>query len=256
MNVVFISKNENSKSIEYMINYLNYNKYKLFLISPEAEKSKYLLNKINDNFFLNKQNISNLFKKYNFNGRVGWYFQQFLKYKIVLDIEGEDFLIIDGDTICSSNLIRKNLLCYTGKQKYLSYYNFYKILFPEHKLSNLSFITNQMYFKKEYLKIMLKEIEEKYSMSWIEVFIKLLSKKNAVMFSEYQTYAEYIINNNLDYELKKIKIFRRMDLIEDFISPVQALKHYDILSYEYHHKSSFFIKFRMLLYYLIKRNVG
>lgn len=160
MNVIFVSKNENSKSIEYMINYLNYNKYRLFLISPEAEKSKYLLNKINDNFFLDKQNISNLFKKYNFNGRVGWYFQQFLKYKIVLDIEGEDFLIIDGDTMCSSNLIRKNLLCYTGKQKYLSYYNFYKILFPEHKLSNLFFITNQMYFKKEYLKIMLKEIEE------------------------------------------------------------------------------------------------
>jgi len=57
--------------------------------------------------------------------------------------------------------------------------------FSEYKLSNISFITNQMYFKKIYLRSMLNDIEEKYNDNWIGVIVKLLSINKNVSFSEY-----------------------------------------------------------------------
>ena len=259
MKIIIVSKNENSHVLNYLLNFSlkDYSNNDIFLISPKAESSSInIKNKINDDYFLNFKVIKNLFEKYHFSGRIGWYYQQFLKYKIVLKLEGEDFFIIDGDTVINPNLIKKDLLCFVGKQNYSQYYYFYKSLFPQHKLSNLSFITNQMYFKKTYLKSMLREIEKQYLDDWLKVFIKKIVSNKKASFSEYQTYAEYIINRKLFVNTKKIKIFRRMDIIENFINIEKALNKYDVLSYEYHHETSFFLKLRMYLYYIFKRNVG
>jgi len=256
LKIAIISKDENAKSIKYLLENIP-DRNDIFLVAPNAEKSVYNINKINDKEMLDFDSVKKYFHKYFFfEDRIGWYYQQFLKYKVVLKLKDNDVFIIDGDTILENDIIQQNLLCYTGKQKYQQYDNFYKILFPEHKLSRLSFITNQMFFKKEYLISLIEEIEKKYNKNWIEAIIYTITNNNNTSFSEYQTYAEYIINNKYKYELKKIKIFRRMDLIEDLTDIGNALNYYDILSYEYHHESSLSLKIRMYIYYLTKRNVG
>ena len=74
------------------------------------------------------------------------------------------------------------------------------------------------------------------------------------MFSEYQTYAEFVLNRYNNFMIKPVKVFRRMDLINDSID--NALRKYDVIAYENHHKTEFFRKLRAILYYKIGKNLG
>lgn len=251
MQIVVISKDENFHSIQYILE--SFKEYKVFLIAPKAIYSKYSANnlvKINDNDILE---FDTLRKQLNLD-RFGWYYQQFLKYQAVLTLDGEDFLIIDGDTIISSCLAKNNTLFTTGRPTVKGYYNLYEKIFPEHKLYGRSFITNQMVFKKSYLQELLKEIEKDSSKGWIAILADLVKTNDNFMFSEYQMYAEYILNNKHKIDIKHVSIFRRMDLIDDSVK--NSLNKYNILAYENHHKAGFLRLIRAKIYYLLKLSIG
>ncbi len=249
--IIIISKDENSKSIEYILKY--FKEYEIYLISPNAKKSKYNeknLIKKDDNDILNFNQLKDELKL----ERFGWYYQQFLKYQSILTLDGEDFLIIDGDTIIKPSLALKDTLFTTDKPTVVGYSNLYSKLFPQHKLNGKSFITNQMIFNKIYLQEIVNKIEESSEKSWIETLADLVKNNQNFMFSEYQVYAEYLLNTKQDIQVKKVSIFRRMDLINDSVD--NALKKYDILAYEHHHKTGFLRVLRAKLYYFIGKSIG
>jgi len=249
--VIIISKNENLGSLEYLLKL--FESFEIFLISPKAIDSKYNqtnLTKINDSEILNFDKLKRNLKLEKF----GWYYQQFLKYQSVLILEGEDFLIIDGDTILSSSFAKRNTLFTTGHKTVEKYSNLHKTLFPEHSLHGKSFITNQMVFNKKTLKKMIFDIEKNSKKKWIYALSDLVKNDPDKAFSEYQVYAEYVLNQKRNISINKISVFRRMDLINDSVE--NAIKKYDILAYEPHHRTIFVHILRAKLYYFIGRGIG
>lgn len=251
--VVIISKNENTKSIKYILK--NFRDYDVYLISPKAKESKYIENnliKLNDNEILD---FNKLKEELNIE-RFGWYYQQFLKYQAVLTLDGDNFLIVDGDTIIDTKFTKKNTLFTTGKKTFAKYSNLYMKLFPNHSLCGKSFITNQMLFHKPYLQQLLKDIESTDSKlnNWIKIISNHIKNNDNYMFSEYQMYAEYVLNKGYQFNIQKISIFRRMDLIKDSIE--NGLKKYDILAYENHHKTDFLRYLRAKVYYMLGISIG
>lgn len=249
--IIIISKDENSKNIIDALNI--FSDKQIYLISPNAFKSKFNatnLIKINDNDILN---FDILKEQLNIN-RFGWYYQQFLKYSAILQIEGKDFLILDGDTVIDKKIVKENLLCTTGRSTIENYNDFYRIIFPDDDLVYKSFITNQMVFNKLYLKEMLKNIEFKYEKNWIDVIANLIKTNPHTMFSEYQTYAEYVLNRYKDINIMTISIFRRMDLINDSVE--NALNKYNVISYENYHKKDILRKIRAKIYYFFGKDIG
>jgi len=249
--IIIISKDENSQSIEYILKY--FKDYEIYLIAPKAKESKYSevnLTKLNDNDILDFNKLKEELKL----ERFGWYYQQFLKYKSILTLDGEDFLIIDGDTIIKSSLALKNTLFTTDKLTVVGYSNLYSKLFPTHKLNGRSFITNQMLFNKNYLQEILNNIEKTNNGTWIEALANLVKNNENFMFSEYQVYAEYLLNRKKDIDVKSVSVFRRMDLINDSVD--NALKKFDILAYEDYHKTGLLRLLRAKIYYMIGKSIG
>jgi hypothetical protein len=249
--IIIISKDENSKSIEYILKF--FKDYQIYLISPKGKESKYSesnLTKLNDNDILDFHKLKEELKL----ERFGWYYQQFLKYKSVLTLDGEDFLIIDGDTVIKPSLALRDTLFTTDKPTVAGYSNLYSQLFPQHKLNGKSFITNQMLFNKKYLQELVDKIEETNSSTWIEIVATLVKENKNMMFSEYQVYAEYLLNTKKDIDIKSVSVFRRMDLINDSVD--NALKKFDIIAYENHHKTGLLRFFRAKMYYIIGKSIG
>jgi hypothetical protein len=249
--IIIISKDETLGSIEHILKLFEL--FEIFLISPKAIDSKYNypnLTKINDDEVLNYDKLKRNLKL----ERFGWYYQQFLKYQSVLTLEGEDFLIIDGDTILSSSFAKRNTLFTTGRKTVEKYSNLYKYLFPEHSLYGKSFITNQMVFNKKTLKKMIFDIEKNSKNKWIYAISDLVKNDPDKLFSEYQVYAEYVLNQKRNIVINKTSVFRRMDLINDSVE--NAIKKYDILAYEPRHETSFLRILRAKFYYFIGRGIG
>ena len=116
-----------------------------------------------------------------------------------------------------------------------------------------SFITNQMLYSKKTLQSMFIKLSLTDN-TWIDFFTALLVNDDMIWFSEYQLYANYVIDCQKEVGQKQIKVYRRLDLISSTIR--NSLSKYDIVSYEYGHKSSLLHKFRARVYYFLQLNFG
>ncbi|MEO1958627.1 MAG: hypothetical protein ABGX23_03650 [Nautiliaceae bacterium] len=235
--IVIVSKDVNKRILDYFIK--NFDE-KIFLVTPK--KCKFLeIEVINDHDIL-------IFEKFKNLQRGRWYYQQFLKYEVVLKFRDYKRLwIIDGDTVLRKDL-SKEVLYSTFKPTYKKYNNFYYKVFQE-KGYEFSFVTNQMVFEREFLVNMLNIIENKFYKNWMDVFLENIDEEN--VFSEYQAYGNFIAKNK---NIQRVKIFRRMDLINDSIE--NALKKYDIIAYENHHKVDFLRKIKYKIDYFFGRSLG
>jgi len=248
--IIVVSKNENSKSIKYILD--TFAEQEVCLISPKSKDSIYErdgLVKINDDEILNFNHLKSDLKI----DRFGWYYQQFLKIESILQLDGENFFIIDGDSFVRGLLAQEDVLYTTGRPTHKSYEHFYKKIFPDDRLSGISFVTNQMLFNKSKVKEMVGAIEAGSHTNWIKVISALIQENTSFKFSEYQTYAEYVLNR-YDVPVKKIKVFRRLDLVKD--KTEKALKKYDVIAFEKHHKIGIFRLMRARLFYFLGRNLG
>lgn len=253
MNVAIICKELNPKILSYLKD--EFKNDKINIVSPCFKKHRKYNNirEIPDNLILDKNELE---AKINID-RFNWYYQQFLKYKLVLYFDDEETLIIDGDTILKREVIEANTLLSTTWRIIPPYINFNLKLVEELYLNRkpISFITNQMLFKKKYLKEIIELIEYKTNLNWIEGIVKILNKeKGKLMFSEYQLYADYLLFKSTPI-VKNIKVFRRFDLINKFFLNT-ALNKYQIISFEYSHRSGFLSKIRAYLHFFLGINFG
>lgn len=229
-----------------LLHYDNLNlKFKIYVVTPVIiDEYKYYKNLIfiEDSFFLKKND--HIIKT----NRPNWYFQQFLKYMIILKLNEKNIHLIDGDSIINTDFLFKRKLTYTRKKidyKYKKFNSLYSNVFLD---SDKNFIVNHMFFEKRILKKMLSEM-----MMNEKNFIKKISKElinKDVFFSEYQTYALYVKKTEKNYKILKTKVFRRFDLI--FSKNIEiALNKYSLVSFEDHHNKSFLkIVYANILYRL------
>jgi hypothetical protein len=135
----------------------------------------------------------------------GWYFQQFLKYAFV-DVSNKDdyFLIWDADTI----LLRpieffspEGLPIYTQADEYhRPYFETFQALFQVEAHRDFSFISQHQIIHKSTLRQMLAEIEklESTKASWAWTIMENLRGSGSNLFSEYETYGNYVKHKNPD----------------------------------------------------------
>lgn len=204
-----------------------------------------------DRELLCREDYSNIEKT----SRPNWYFQQFLKYNIVLKLHQKqnfDWVhIVDGDTFLRKEMLLDEALYYTSKKIEAPYQDFIALAALDIPLEDKNFITNQMLYRASYLQEMLTEISG--DRDWIEVFIHWITQYPNVWFSEYQLYAVYVKYKYAIAE-KPMKIFRRYDLVK--VSLEQALKKYDAVAQEFEHKRSILHRIRAKIYYCLGLNLG
>lgn len=261
LQIAILFKHINYDILDYYL--VNFSEYPILVVSPEKISETYSdrVEYKNDSDFVIKNEIE---KKFIDVDHVGlrdkqlipsWYYQQILKYMMVIKSEYQYTHIIDGDSMISANLIKKNVVFTTGKSTQNFYTKLNKLLLDKDLGSGqtLSLITNQMVFEKAILVSLIQTIEDKTNTNWIDAIIALLLKNKELMFSEYQLYGEFA-TSKFKVSIENVRIFRRMDLIRHTVG--QALKKYQIISFEPQHKTSFLRKLRANVFYLLGLSLG
>ena len=253
MNIAVVCKELNPQVLSYLKD--QFKNDKINIVSPCFEKLREYNNirEIPDNLILDRNELES---KINID-RFSWYYQQFLKYKLVLYFDDEETLIIDGDTILKREVIEADTLLSQQRRIIPPFVNF-NLKLVEDLYKNrkpVSFVTNQMVFRKKYIKEIIELIEYKTNLNWIEGIALILSQnRGQTMFSEYQLYADYVVFKSSPI-VKNIKVFRRFDLINSrFLNA--ALNKYQIIAFEHNHRSGLLSKMRAYLYFICGINFG
>ena len=237
--LVVVSKNPCLQIIQY---YKNFN-FDLFLLTPAIPKWRIEgVNYILDSDVLKYSEID--FKLID---RPKWYYQQFLKIAVVMKLPYEYIHIIDGDSFLDEEAINSfDKLYYSKKNINICYCNFNSKFGLTSVQKN--FIVNHMVFHKETLIKMFNDV----FISWDHILINI---NNGSWLSEYYTYANYVLTSGRIVALKKIKVFRRGDLLPK--SCLSSLgTEYQLIAFEHQHTTSFLKKIYVKLLYFFKFNLG
>jgi len=183
-----------------------------------------------------------------------WYYQQFLKYSILSKSqEYSDVLIMDADTIPLSNFIANiDSINLNTIEYHRPYFDFIENYFPNQKLLSKSAIVNCMWFNVSLFNEMIKLIDDKSDRKWYNVILENINKfDESIMFSEYETYANFKYNNT-NSNLVVLKIFRRADLFTEFYSFEEIIKiarmfKFDLISFEDNHNKSLIKKIEVFI---------
>ncbi|MBX9837539.1 MAG: hypothetical protein K2X69_04385 [Silvanigrellaceae bacterium] len=233
-------------------------KYIIIIVTPTTPiKIKYKYEKItfyNDDFFLVKNDFENIYISYfnKFNQeKKNWYYQQFLKYYIIFNLDYDYIHIIDGDSILSEKHFFSNNILYTQHKINYKYNNLIKQFYL--RIVNKNMITNQMLFSKVILESMINYFKIESSKYDFIHFILRKMNQNEFEYSEYQLYASYLILIQ-ECKFEKIKVFRRFDLINNSIE--YALTKYSLVSFEYKHKKDILRIIKAKIFFYFKLNNG
>jgi len=185
--------------------------------------------------------------------RQNWYYQQFLKYAIVEQLGGK-VLVVDGDSFLNIDSLQNGISRSKGARYVAAYDNFITECFQgSNTLNKNSYITNFMHFDASYLRKMFCYC----GVSTLDAFMvkvsDILRRNPQMMFSEYQTYARFVEIKELA-QVSEVRVFRRMDLLTESVE--EALKTYDLVSFEEHHKSGLLRRLRASIYYAIGKTLN
>lgn len=248
--VVVIAKECDERLISFLCE--EFKGYSTYLVTPDSENIH--LDKINildDQSFFDFESFSEKLK--NTNLRVGWYYQQFLKLHVCLNLGYENVYIIDGDSVVKRDTFKTDSISTTGKLAENKYTDFNKLILSLDSFEEPSYVTNEMVFNRNILEKLIYEIEAKFNKFWVDAILDILKANENVQFSEYQLYGSFAVNR-FSYPVHQIKVFRRMDCINDSI--VNGLKKFDLLAFESHHKTGFLRHLRAKTLYLFGKQLG
>lgn len=249
--IVLVSESPKKKILSYYEK--RFRNESLICVSPQIPD--FNINSIfqffTDNDFLSRDEF---FAKYSID-RQSWYYQQFLKYEIVLKLDYDYVHIIDGDSKLGVRHVFNHDVRKTPIRLNKCYINFLTTIINNHNIAitDENYITNEMSFSKIELNRLFKDLNTQRE-NYIDFLISKLS--NNSWFSEYQLYALYKINQ-LNISKKNIKVFRRLDLIPKIVIQIFPWQNrYDLIAFESHHRSGFLRRLRAILLYALDRNLG
>ncbi len=185
------------------------------------------------------------FKKINLPGfpnRRFWYYQQFLKMAFSYSkyCSNEHYLIWDADTVPLNPLEfisnKNKIFLTTSNNEYHKDYfiNINNILNTKVQIYNKSFISQHLFVKKAHMISLISQCGNTQKHEWIDSLLSKLTGKSQSLFSEYETYANYVLNfYREEYEIRKLKWFRRGAFIVNDINQIDKFsKYYDFIAYE------------------------
>ena len=246
--IVIVCKDLNLLVLSYYVK--EFGSVDIVVVSPKERKHPLYKNVIykKDEDFLSRENFPTIEDTH----RPNWYYQQFLKYSIVLGLKYDLIHIVDGDSFVRKDLMFSNLISYTKNKIEKQYSNFIEKQTKENVHSDRNYITNQMCFNKVLLKKIILDLSKEGN-HWIVTICKTLSLNDNIWFSEYQFYANYLLKNGM-VEEQEIMVFRRFDIIDEKVQ--LGFNNYSVLAYENQHKTGVMRKIRAKLFYLLNLNLG
>lgn len=181
-------------------NNINHSINKVYIVSPKDDLIIDFCERNNAEFINEKEVLG--FGKETFNyvhkgvDRSGWLFQQLLKWGVADLVEKDNYLILDADTF----FIRNKTFEYKGKtildfsDEYCSpyYITYEKLLGLKHEYK-VSFVTHYMLLNKSWLQSLKKDIEKHTGNKWDQAIISEIDESQNSCFSEYETYANYVL---------------------------------------------------------------
>jgi hypothetical protein len=130
----------------------------------------------------------------------GWYLQQFLKIEYCRQSEAQHCLVWDADTVPLVPLefldADKRVFLTTAEEFHKPYFHTIEELFGIPALSKTSFISQHMFVDCSAMRSMCRLIEERHAVGhWTSALGRILEKHpdSANLFSEYETYANYML---------------------------------------------------------------
>jgi hypothetical protein len=247
-------------SLKYLANHYSINE--IIIVTPnkhdyfDLEKNGYVILEDNDFIDIDKNQILEILNK-NIKFLNGWYYQQFLKYSIVLKLNNYDnVIIIDADSIILNFRIMLDDIIFLNENEYHEeYFVTINKIFPDIICLSKSSINNFQNFNRQILFQMIKEIEVE-GINWYLKILSLINEsKQLRSFSEYETYANYA-NAYFNHKISKLKLFRRGDLLniyQDKNIIISNLKNlgYDLVAFEISHNIKTSHLFYSIFLYLI-----
>lgn len=184
--------------------------------------------------------------------RPNWYYQQFLKYSIVLKLNYDLIHIIDGDSFLNPKYFFTNNFYYSSIKPNIKYQNFTNI-FNNKLYSNKNYIINHMVFEKKKL-LQMFDFFGVDETNYIKEFCSKLNTGDS-WFSEYQNYAMYVLFIDEKRNSFKTKVFRRLDLVKN-PDIKTGLRKYSLLAFENSHNAGFLRILRARIFYFFGINLG
>jgi len=232
-------------NIAILLNFVNKNN--ILIVTPEVDDfQEFKLKGFNvkaDSVFLDISK-SDLKKFLNSEKKIlnSWYYQQFLKYSIVLKCkEYSNIIIIDADSVILNDRVLKNDFIFLNTNEYhRPYFSTINNLFPSIQCLAKSAINNFQNFNREVLLEMIYNIEKINDEKWYLYLIGQINDSYDLRaFSEYETYANYAFYFHR-HRIQNLKIFRRGDVLNLYFSKESILKllkntSFDIIAFEISH---------------------
>lgn len=168
--------------------------------------------------------------------RVGWYYQQLLKFyaPFVIPDLSENFLIVDADTIFlnpTKFINSKGYALYnTSGENHVPYFEHAKRFMPGFKkvFPEYSGVCHHMLLQKNVLRDLFNEIETFHKMPFWQAFYSLVNPKElagGAGASEYEIYFNFIFSRNYKVKIRKLKWTN--------INNINLLSHYKSQQYNY-----------------------
>lgn len=145
--------------------------------------------------------------------RFGWYLQQFLKCEFSRSkFCNGDYLIWDSDTILLKPIQFVSNDCYIltrGREKlHQPYVNTYQSLLNIEKICSFSLISQHLYVDRKIMVEMIQRIEKEFNNKFSYAVLENIKGDNISLFSEYETYGNFLIHKKMKHEIIERKWFR------------------------------------------------
>lgn len=177
----------------------------IYIVAPDEEE----IRKVATNLqcvFINEKDVLGYGKDqtpYSFDGNdaSGWLYQQLLKLNCYKVCTEEHILILDSDTLVINPKkfeYKGNYILDFADELHPPYFETYnQLLGLKHRMP-VSFVCHHMLFKKSNLQALQKHIETIHSKPWDKAIIEMAEQKRAHYFSEYETYANFVLEKTND----------------------------------------------------------
>jgi hypothetical protein len=157
----------------------------------------------------------------------GWYYQQLLKYDIVLGAAAEQVLILDADTVLLGHVPRPGpgeVEMPSSSESHAAYFRTFERLTGLPRRLGRSAIVNFMWFDRSQLTGMLEHIEARSGTDWRRAILQAsAADPEPGAFSEYETYANWCAHRMPDVRQVPIRLFRRGDLLVSARRSVESI---------------------------------
>ena len=234
---------------------------KIYIISPLAHINKNIKKFKNEEklIWVDERDILDI-KEINFNQanlldmpeRKFWYYQQFLKMAFSYSshcLKGH-YLIWDADTIPLKKMrfFDENGKIYLTSSKYEyhnDYYHNIKVLLGEDMgIYSKSFISQHLMVSKKDMLSLIERLGSLDNAKWINLLLSKIDGKSQSLFSEYETYCNFVLNEYTNsYNVRELEWFRKGAYLTKVHSVKKLSKYYFYIAIEKTDKSivNFFI---------------